>query len=167
MLNKKVGLRRILKLADYVRTVRPKKFDFRTIVGEFWRGKQDLSCGATACALGHAATMPLFRGLGLYITEGGHIALKCEEGIDITEWDDICGPLFGISPQAMQALFQPDMWEEDSLYREKLYGDYPALGERATPAQWARHARRMVEILQEENQCVSAPVEARRKISII
>lgn len=63
----KVFARRLLKLADYLLTTKvSKQFDFSQYVDhKQWKGKQDLSCGANACALGHAASMPEFRRLGL------------------------------------------------------------------------------------------------------
>ena len=57
--------RRLLKLAEYLGKLPKSKFDFSKWVGEDWKGKQNLSCGTTACSLGHAATIPSLRKAGL------------------------------------------------------------------------------------------------------
>lgn len=62
--------RRLLKLADFLETIPETRFDLRTWVGDSWKGKQDLSCGTTACALGWACTMPEFRKLGVRLKRG-------------------------------------------------------------------------------------------------
>ena len=59
------GNRRLLKLAAFLDTVPPSRFDYNQWVGEDWRGDPALSCGTSACALGWATTMPTFRRLGL------------------------------------------------------------------------------------------------------
>jgi len=65
-----VGNRRLLKLAAFLRTVKPSRFNYNHWVGDDWKGDPKLSCGTSACALGWATTMPLFRRLGLYLTPG-------------------------------------------------------------------------------------------------
>lgn len=49
---------RLLKLAAYLDTLPPEKFDLST-----WH------CGTTGCAVGHACTMPEFRAEGLRLSE--------------------------------------------------------------------------------------------------
>lgn len=49
---------RLLRLAAFLDTLPPERFDYRTWVGKDWQGKADLSCGTTACALGWAMTLP-------------------------------------------------------------------------------------------------------------
>lgn len=49
---------RLLRLAAFLDTLPPERFDYRTWVGRDWQGKADLSCGTTACALGWAMTLP-------------------------------------------------------------------------------------------------------------
>lgn len=56
---------RLLRLADFLDTLEPARFDFNRWVGLSWGGKEDLSCGTTACGLGWATTIPEFRELGL------------------------------------------------------------------------------------------------------
>ncbi len=57
--------RRLLKLAEFLEKVPRKRFDYASWVGDDWGGKQDLSCGTTACAMGWACTIPSFRKAGL------------------------------------------------------------------------------------------------------
>lgn len=134
-----VGIRRILKLADYVEKIPRGRFDFERFVGEDWTGDPKLSCGTTACALGWATTMPLFKKLGLRLhRDGSSIALG-----RWSNWGHVTRSVFGISETAMNALFIPS-------YGYITTGDYPTLDEDATPKQWAKHARRMVKILQDE-----------------
>lgn len=63
----KESARRLLVLAEFLEKLPMARFDYQSWVGNDWKGKQDLSCGTTACALGWAATMPEFRALGLRI----------------------------------------------------------------------------------------------------
>lgn len=58
MTTRAVGLRRLLKLADFLETL-------RNWVGDDWKGKADLSCGTTARALSWATTIPSLRRAGL------------------------------------------------------------------------------------------------------
>ncbi len=63
------------------------QFNFAEWVSENWQGKPDLSCGATACALGIATTMPVFQALGLKLTKtsrgNGYVTI---EGTAPKQW---------------------------------------------------------------------------------
>jgi len=59
-----VHAKRLLKLADFLEKLPRKRFDYGNWIGDDWKGKADLSCGTTACALGWACAMPAFRRLG-------------------------------------------------------------------------------------------------------
>jgi hypothetical protein len=48
---------RFLILATYLEHLKPERFDFACFVGATWRGAQDLSCGCTACGMGHAVAL--------------------------------------------------------------------------------------------------------------
>jgi len=61
--------KRLLKLADVLRKLPEAKFDYGSWVGNNWKGKSDLSCGTTACALGWATTIPSLRRAGLRLGE--------------------------------------------------------------------------------------------------
>ena len=48
----------LLKLAAKLERLPRKRFHYGSWVGRDWKGRADLSCGTTACALGWATTMP-------------------------------------------------------------------------------------------------------------
>lgn len=52
-------------------------FNFAKWVGEDWGGKPDLSCGTSACALGHATTIPELAALGLKLYKSHANAVAC------------------------------------------------------------------------------------------
>lgn len=60
-----LGNQRLIKLAVFLEKLPPKRFDYGVWAGNNWKGKPDLSCGTTACALGWATTIPEFKKLGL------------------------------------------------------------------------------------------------------
>lgn len=148
-MNKTIGLNRILKLAAFVEKTPAKRFNFATIVGDNWGGLPDLSCGTTACALGWATTMPLFRKLGLHLLPyNKYVVLDNDTFID---WEDIGSRIFGIKSTVMYALFQPnDDIDEESYINYDTGYVYPSLSNDTTSKQWAKHARRIVRILQNE-----------------
>jgi hypothetical protein len=122
--------RRLLKLADFLETVPRKRFDFTSWVGENWKGDRELSCGTTACALGWATTMPLFRGLGLRLAKsrwGPYVTLgnmrKDKSSMIAAE------RVFDISYGDAEYLFVPG---------------FSKLGHSATPKMVARQIRQFV-----------------------
>lgn len=152
--------KRLLKLAGFLEALPPKRFDYNAWVGDDWAGKQDLSCGTTACALGWAATIPAFRKLGLQLFkpeskyDPNFVALKSsvEEGCDAYSGPPIASSVvFGLSREEHTHVFIPEMCE----YREHI--DCEATGrkcrapnaekpcELATAKQVAAHIRRFVE----------------------
>lgn len=65
------GKKRLLKLADFLQTVKPKRFD----MGFFATG--DLhECGTAGCALGWATMVPSFQKAGLYLDDGMSVRFK-------------------------------------------------------------------------------------------
>jgi hypothetical protein len=48
---------RLLILSTYLENLAPERFEFTHFVSPEWEGAQDLSCGATACGLGHAVVL--------------------------------------------------------------------------------------------------------------
>lgn len=65
-MNRAVSRNRLLTLASFLEALPNRRFDFSVLVdGETWKGKEDLSCGTTACAMGWAPTIPAFRKAGL------------------------------------------------------------------------------------------------------
>lgn len=113
-----IGNRRLLKLAAYLRTVPPRRFNYNRWVGDDWEGAPDLSCGTTACALGWATVMPEFRRLGLKMKEdegGGYVVL----GDDTNVWTDpdpsinAAVQVFGLTEDEALLLFTPG-YDEDT-----------------------------------------------------
>lgn len=110
-----------------------KRFNFGAWVGKDWRGAPDLSCGTTACAIGWATTIPFFRKLGLRLGRNrkpmiGRISLR-----STFDNPEKFLNLFGVDNNTFDTLFFPDFGLEDD----------------ATPKQWAKHARKVVNELQE------------------
>jgi hypothetical protein len=141
-MNRHVSDQRLLKLAAYLRTVPPKRFDYRHWVGRDWKGAPDLSCGTTACALGHAASMPAFRKLGLHLKRASSgetfVALR---GLRRRGWAwyldasiQAGAKIFGLAPEEARFLFLPD---------EPLYNRH-APGGGARPKTVAAHIERFV-----------------------
>lgn len=62
---------RLRRLAFHLRNdVKDEVFNLATWVGNDdvpWEGKEDLSCGTSACAMGWATTIPEFKQLGLHL----------------------------------------------------------------------------------------------------
>jgi hypothetical protein len=125
--------KRILKLADYVESLPRERFNFRHWVGSGWQGKVDLSCGTTACALGWATAMPMFRRLGLRMGQselvgGAPEVFGSNSIVRLAE-------LFGVTTSVFDRLFHPD----------SRPGYLPG---RVTNKQWAKHARSIYAELQ-------------------
>ncbi len=134
--------RRLLVLADFLDTIPLKRFDYETWAGASWKGKKDLSCGTTACALGWATTIPAFKKLGLKLVRvkeyGEYIAFPVcgtAEGSDAA-----CEP-FLLSDGESLHLFTPHtrLWDGVTM----VDGNYSP-GEKATPKQVAKHIRSFV-----------------------
>lgn len=83
MATRTAGLRRLLKLADFLDALPPARFDYGVWVRSDWQGSSDLSCGTAACALGWATTIPEFRKMGLRLVrrfKSGVPVYKSREG---------------------------------------------------------------------------------------
>jgi hypothetical protein len=133
-----VNKRRLLKLAVFLDTLPPKRFNFGHWVGMAWKGNQDLSCGTTACAIGWCPTIPAFRRLGLRIVRiDGEPAVvfkgqRRDSAIQATF--RAAGRLFQLTENEVDYLFTPTIWTND-----------PGLPEHATAKQVARHIRKFVD----------------------
>lgn len=144
----KVGQRRLLKLAAFLEKLPRKRFYYGSWVGEDWKGKADLSCGTTACALGWATTIPEFRKLGLRLRPlalaeepaQGVVSLASQKASEVDRDDDpILAALkvFGLSEDETDYLFQPRRMLGWSMLPESP-------NEYATAKQVAKHIRRFV-----------------------
>lgn len=104
-------------LVEFLKTSIPKaRFDFSKWVGPEWKGKPDLSCGTTACALGWATTIPELRaqGLKLFKDEQGAKFPVMEKYLNkVPHMDPLdlailsCQVLFGIDTSTAARFFIP------------------------------------------------------------
>jgi hypothetical protein len=133
-----MNARRLLLLADFLEKLPRKRFYYGSWVGEDWKGKQDLSCGTTACALGWAATLPSLRRAGLELRmskhQNGYVAFRGMRGnrFEPGHHQSLCAAakVFAISLDDANQLFA-------APYPSRLDDD-------ATPKQVARHIRKFV-----------------------
>lgn len=128
--------RRLLKLAAFLEKLPPERFNFGSWVGENWRGKQDLSCGTTACAMGWAATMRPFRRLGLRLIEWDGEGIAWMPGVKRNSRS--VGP-WHPSLVSAQRIFGLAMDESENLF---TYDS--GLGTNPLPGDVARHIRAFV-----------------------
>lgn len=105
-------LDRLSRLADFLDTLPPERFDFGT-----WASDADINqCGTTACALGWATTIPEFQALGLQLRPVEDPIIKCFVALE--SWVDdsntfaasiaACGSVFGLTSKEAQYLFFPE-----------------------------------------------------------
>jgi hypothetical protein len=145
MANDKVYINRLLKLADFLMTVPKERFDFGSWVGEDWKGKPNLSCGTTACALGWATTIPLLRKAGLMLKftpdEYSSVTLKHNPNTS-SEYAGM--EVFGLTLDEFEYLFTSYgcLWKDDFSY---LIKNKKSLGRKATAQQVAARIKEFVE----------------------
>lgn len=109
---------RLLKLADYLETVRDERFSI-----QHW--SQETSCGTTCCAVGHACSIPEFRelGLGLDICLDGRAGQLHRFGVPVYQWRrsyDAVSQFFGLSGAAALFLFSPEAYEINPAKEEVI-----------------------------------------------
>ena len=163
------GNARLLRLADFLMTSVPGiRFDYGSWVGSDWKGKPDLSCGTTACALGWGTTMPELRELGLrlfkrsaqqhsvnssfplmFVGQRYREAIGAyDPGVAIDMWNEAClacAEIFAVDEDETMLLFSPADCDEES-YKP---------GPQAHPADVAKHIRMVVA----ERQALGGSVE--------
>ena len=121
-----VGLKRLERLAIFLRALPRKRFDYNRWVGRDWKGSQDLSCGTKACALGWAATIPSFRREGLCLINNswkdyGELVGEAEVGLRnmktgrfASSFSMSSGAIFfGIDTSDAMYLFAPNINEDE------------------------------------------------------
>ena len=142
-----VGNRRLLKLADLLDALPDERFQFHHWVDEdTYKGKPDLSCGTTACALGWATTIPAFRKLGLRLRSNGPGVSpspcmvgdaigysRNRYGTTVDHVDRAADRVFHLSVDGVKKLFLPDH-----------YGEWNGLPEKATRKEVADNIRAYV-----------------------
>jgi hypothetical protein len=138
--------KRLLVLADFLKTVPKKRFDFKHWVGLDWAGDPKLTCGTTACALGWATTIPMFKRLGMYLGKAENYVEVgiCLKGIGVDEdhFEEIGMKIFGLRNEEMHLLFVPRM----------MGGNESSLGSDATAKDVARHIRKFVKVRYPEDK---------------
>lgn len=141
----KVYKERLLELAKFLRKLPAKRFNFATWVGEDWKGKKDLSCGTTACALGWAATIPSLRKAGLRLVKIPHnyvnavVCMKDEDHPNSMSPELASEKVFGLNSAEFEYLFVPGSSPPDEM---SDLDDGPE--DYATPKEVAKHIRMFV-----------------------
>lgn len=114
----KTGIRRLMVLRDHLKNnVKDKKFDLDSWVdNEESRTDQgivkdlaDASCGTTACALGHAGSIPSFRRAGLRYDVRWYVAAV---SYGINKGFDAGQEFFHLTEEESFYLFDPDKYPE-------------------------------------------------------
>lgn len=146
MIQPRTSKKRLLMLADFLAKLPRKRFDYAEWVGDSWEGKQDLSCGTTACALGWATTMPTFRKLGLRlfrdnVSGDGYVGILRDDEYPEGADSDASERIFGLGFAEHLYLFTPNA--HAPFYLALPRGP----GHRATPKQVAAHIRRFVKAM--------------------
>jgi hypothetical protein len=144
--------RRLLKLADFLQKLPRKRFNYASWVGEDWQGKENLSCGTTACAFGWAATIPSLRKAGLRmkkVSGRGYVTLKNSKyNNDFTMPRIAATEVFGLNNNEFEYLFLPDTWlTTDSNMlgdSESILGLSGSPNDKADAKEVAKHIRRFV-----------------------
>lgn len=141
---------RLLSLATFLEELPRKRFFYGTWVGPTWKGKSDLSCGTTACALGWATVLPEFRRLGLRLDRDDSCITIVHNKRKKSIWDRLpfnsqpflAGwQVFDLTKDEFDYLFTPrEVRLPVSL--DSACGEGPL--ESATAKQVARHIRRFV-----------------------
>ena len=105
-----VGMRRLLKLADYLRKVKKRDFNMSHWSGPPNPWDSGVNCGTTACAMGYACHIPSFKRAGLKLVPyPGTLGERgeCYPAFDGANEFDAAAKFFGISHQEASYLFNP------------------------------------------------------------
>lgn len=136
--------RRLLSLAKFLEKLPRERFDYESWVGDDWKGKEDLSCGTTACALGWATTIPSLRKAGLRLkstkSQHGFVTMKDYHGRYWNAPAYATKNVFGLNNGEHEWLFVPgsSMWDEAS--QDYIYN----LNSNASAKEVANHIRQFV-----------------------
>ena len=105
----------LLMIVDRLKSVKPERFDLGNWAGSNlipWQGRDDLSCGTIACAIGWATTIPEFRAAGFCLKKHSWLENQAEihyqhNGEDLKEFDAVAAFL-DIDNRDAEYLFHPD-----------------------------------------------------------
>jgi len=154
--------RRLLKLADLLTNLPPKRFDYYAWVGLGWKGARDLSCGTTACALGWATTI---REWNLELLQTKHHDCVVTRGRRLGKYDEDLetsiaagAEAFGLTTDESLYLFTPADEGPYSGLPESPGFDLDAVeaGYRPSAKQVAAHIRRFVRFAQKNRDVLRA-----------
>jgi len=109
----------LLDLANFLDRLPSNRFDYRRWVGRSWKGRLDLSCGTTACALGWAATIPSIqaRGLQLFAWDRGvDIVAYIGDSLSSAEAADVDADPNDLSMRAASRVFEITIKEARFLF---------------------------------------------------
>lgn len=147
----KTQYERLLRLAEFLEKLPPKRFDFGSWVGVDWKDKPDLSCGTTACALGWATVALPECGLELRRNGGptgyAYVVLSSlpadVEHISYQDTVDAAKSALGLTPKETELLFTPAevAYDEDD---EVIDDDDGRLPDGSSAAEVAAHIRLFV-----------------------
>ena len=131
--------KRLLLLCRKLDKLQDKQFNYSVWVDKSWQGKPDLSCGAPACALGHATTIPSLRALGLRMRRqcdtGGYVQFKRQV---------VPGDFVETSLLAAMCVFDLTRDEAAYLFVPGRSAESSGLSERASAKTVARHIRKFM-----------------------
>lgn len=106
--------KRLLKLADFLETVKPKEFRMDSWYNE-------TPCGTTACAFGWACSIPSFKRAGLKMKVIRHTDVAYG---DVTfkglESYNAASKFFGIDIDEAEYLFSPDAYSGKGIKRQVI-----------------------------------------------
>lgn len=153
----------LLLVAAKLETLPPERFDYSIWVGREWRGMPDIGCGAPACALGWATTIPEIAAKGLALRLAaefdpfnfGAIVVTPKTLAAVRWWKDRSNPAPEgqrlITPSTCPFYAAAEVFEINRVQAEFLFlpaggdGEEEHPGEEATAVQVAHHIRRFVE----------------------
>lgn len=147
---KNIYKNRLLLLASFLENLPEGRFNYGHWVGKDWQGKQDFSCGTTACALGWATAIPELADAGLIMVKGenigrngGVVCLRSEakkEGFVLNYYhaNKAAEHVFDLNEDEFNFLFIPDS-EENTMYGRRMPN------ERASAKEVAAHIRFFVD----------------------
>ena len=142
--SKEVYKSRLLLLADFLSNLDEDRFDYNNWVGDDWGGKQDLSCGTQACAMGWSATIPELREAGLCLVtknNKGHVSLVENDCDEYTAAEKV----FGVSSDEFRYLFMPTACVDLSHLDPNMNLEF-GLPTNSTPMEVADHIRNFVKL---------------------
>lgn len=130
----------LIKVCELLIALPKDRFHYGHWVGQGWEGRENLSCGTTACALGWATQIPECRDLGLTFDRLG-ITPKDRHPM-LAHVLRIASEVFQISGSDAIYLFLPDAHHRDNRVHDAL-GYSP--GSHCPAIEVARHIRKFVE----------------------